>query len=131
MAGWLDLADAATENEAGGDPATLLNAAGDAFNHSAANHSKKELEPLMGKARLCVVREAYTEALDVLNQVVVNYAWFLPDLVEKFGVLVAIGDWEQAVETAQRVLAEDARNIEALRLTILYLLSQVGGGRRE
>ena len=67
----------------------------------------------------------------MLNQVVVNYTWFLPALVEKFGVLVAIGDWEQTVETAQRVLAEDARNIEALRLTILYLLSQVGGGRRE
>ena len=53
------------------------------------------------------------------------YAWFLPALVEKFLVLMAMGDWDQAVETAQRVLAKDQHNIEALRLIALFLLSQV------
>ena len=52
------------------------------------------------------------------------YAWFLPALVEKFMVLMAMGDWDQAVETAQRVLAQDQHNIEALRLITLFLLSQ-------
>ena len=30
----------------------------------------------------------------------------------------------QAVETAQRVLSQDQHNIEALRLSVLFLLSQ-------
>lgn len=42
-------------------------------------------------------------------------------------VLMAMGDWDQAVETAQRVLAQDPQNIEALRLITLFLLSQAMG----
>ena len=74
-----------------------------------AGGQKKDLEALMGRARVHQVKEQYNEALDQLNQVIVLYAWFLPALVEKFGVLMAMGDWEQAVETAQRVLAQDQR----------------------
>ena len=81
MAGWLDLADAATENEAGDDPATFLNAAGDAFNSAlAANPSKKELDfsshlkrvtQLTGLsdpvyAEACVMVHSYDVILDVL-----------------------------------------------------------------
>ena len=68
--------------------------------------------------------DGYKQALEELNQVIVLYAWFLPALVEKFSVLMAMGDWDQAVETAQRVLAQDQHNIEALRLSVLFLLSQ-------
>lgn len=34
------------------------------------------------------------------------------------------GGCEQAMETAQRILAQDAQNIEALRLTVLLLLAR-------
>lgn len=54
----------------------------------------------------------------------VGYSWFLPALVEKARVLLVTSDWEQALETAQRVLAQDAQNIEAMRLTG----KQAGGG---
>ena len=83
----------------------------------------------MGKAALHAQRGQHREALEALNQVIVLYAWFLPALVEKFLVLVATGDWEQAVETAQRVLSQDAHNIEALRLAAAFLLSQEGAAR--
>lgn len=58
------------------------------------------------------------------RQVVALHAWFLPALVEKCLVLMAMGDWDQAVETAQRVLGWDQQNIEALKLITLFLLSQ-------
>ena len=45
------------------------------------------------------------------------YPWFLPALVEKARLLLILNDWDQALETAQRILAQDAQNIEALRLT--------------
>jgi hypothetical protein len=54
----------------------------------------------------------------------VGYPWFLPALVEKARLLLALDDWEQAMETAQRILAQDAQNIEALRLTVLFLLAR-------
>ena len=50
---------------------------------------------------MLLLKRRYKQALEELNQVIVLYAWFLPALVEKFLVLVATGDWEQAVETAQ------------------------------
>ena len=78
----------------------------------------------MGKARLMQLRGQHKDALEQLNQVIVQYAWFLPALVEKFGVLMAMGDWEQAIETAQRVLAQDQHNIEALRMSGIFLLCQ-------
>ena len=125
LSGQLALADASAEVEANGDPSVHLDSAGNAFDQAmAASAAKKDLETLMGKARLYVAREQLKEALECLNQVVVLYAWFLPALVEKFRVLVAMKDWEQATETAQRVLSQDAQNIEALRLVILFQLSQ-------
>ena len=127
---------------------------------------------------MLLLKRRHKQALEELNQVIVLYAWFLPALVEKFSVLIAMGDWdqvrlrlrrrrrshavlhcmhsaalhtrhstllcmctalhahahahahthapcpEQAVETAQRVLSQDQHNIEALRLSVLFLLSQ-------
>lgn len=52
------------------------------------------------------------------------HSWFVPGLTEKAKLLVAVGDWEQAMEVAQRILTVDPANIDALRLSALYLLSQ-------
>jgi len=83
---------------------------------------KRELEAVLGKAKYYEYKEQYSQALEQLNQVIVMFAWFLPALAEKCRVLMMMGDWEQALETAQRVLSQDNFNIEALRMTVLYLL---------
>ena len=62
----------------------------------------KLAESLFGKARFYVQRYNFTHALEVLNQIVAGYPGFLPGLVEKMKVQLALQDWEQAVETAQR-----------------------------
>jgi len=89
-----------------------------------ANNGRRELEALMGKVKQFETLEQYDKALENLNQVIVTYGWFLPALAEKAKVLMMAGDWEQAIETAQRVLSHDASNIEALRISALFLLSQ-------
>ena len=123
LVGWLELGEAAEPDAA----AAAAASGGSSFDEAlAACAAKKDLEALMGKAALHAQRGQHREALEALNQVIVLYAWFLPALVEKFLVLVATGDWEQAVETAQRVLSQDAHNIEALRLSAAFLLSQEG-----
>ena len=123
LVGWLELGEAAEPDAT----AAAAASGGSSFDEAlAACAAKKDLEALMGKAALHAQRGQHREALEALNQVIVLYAWFLPALVEKFLVLVATGDWEQAVETAQRVLSQDAHNIEALRLSAAFLLSQEG-----
>ena len=59
-------------------------------------------EALFGKAKFYLNRYNFSHALDVLNQTVASYEGFLPALVEKMKVQLALQDWEQAVETAQR-----------------------------
>ena len=45
---------------------------------------------------MLLLKRRHKQALEELNQVIVLYAWFLPALVEKFAVLMAMGDWDQA-----------------------------------
>jgi len=127
LLGWLELQEAEM-SDALGSPDEFthrVSVAEMTFNKALeACSAKKDLEALMGRVRLHQVKEQHKEALDQLNQVIVLYSWFLPALVEKFQVLMAMGDWEQAVETAERVRSQDQHNIEALRITVLYLLSQ-------
>eukprot|EP00899_Mesostigma_viride_P018008 jgi/Mesvir1/26208/Mv02392-RA.1 len=84
----------------------------------------KDLDALLGKSTYFELKEQYGAALSELNHAVVQYPRFLPALAEKARLLMMTGDWDQALETSQRILAQDARNIEALRLTVLFLLSR-------
>lgn len=77
---------------------------------------------LLGKAKYYEVQKQYPQALDTLNQVIVLFSWFLPALTEKAKILIMMGDWDQAYESAQRVVSQDMYNIEALRIIILYNL---------
>ena len=103
LVGWLEIAEGESEAVQGGDPSMAFEAAAATFEKVIqAGGGKKDLEAMMGLAKLSQVREQHKEALDYLSQVIGLYAWFLPALVEKSLVLLAMGDWEQAVETAQR-----------------------------
>jgi hypothetical protein len=62
---------------------------------AAGNREHKDLEALLGKAACLEKTEQFAAALELLNQVVVGYPWFLPALVEKARLLLALDDWEQ------------------------------------
>eukprot|EP00762_Andalucia_godoyi_P000469 ANDGO_03230.mRNA.1 Tetratricopeptide repeat protein 21 homolog len=83
---------------------------------------RKDVLGLWGKAKFLEFRNQLPDALESLNNLVVSAQWFLPALTEKARILVRMGDWDQAVETGQRVLGMDAFNLEALRLFVMYFL---------
>jgi len=88
----------------------------------APQGDSSELECIMGRAKFYEVNRKYSNALDCLNQAVVLHGWFEPALFEKAKVLMLMGDWEQAVETANRVLNINEHEIESLNIVILYNL---------
>lgn len=45
---------------------------------------------------------------------------FIPAFIEKMKLQVALKDWEQAIDTASRILALDRHCIEAHRYLIIY-----------
>ena len=63
-------------------------------------------------------------ALDILTSCVVKFSWFTPTESEKARVLIALGEWELASESANRALQLDPNNVEALALSVLVLLAK-------
>ena len=63
----------------------------------------------MGKAKYFQANQSYANALQCLNQVIVVFPWFLPGLTEKCKIQMQLGEWEQAADTAKRVLDQDAQ----------------------
>ena len=62
----------------------------------------KPIDALLGHSHYLLNRHSFSGALDVLNEAIVTYQKFLPAFLEKMKVQVAMREWEQAVETAQR-----------------------------
>jgi tetratricopeptide (TPR) repeat protein len=56
------------------------------------------------------------EALNILNQAIAMYPWFVPALSEKSVLLATAGEWDQALDTVQRVLDQESNNIDALQV---------------
>jgi tetratricopeptide repeat protein 21B len=86
------------------------------------SNSKRDLEAMMGRAKYYENTGKFTESLESLNQAIVLYQWFHPALSEKAKVLVRMGDWDQAYDTAERVIQRDRQDIEALRIMLLHAL---------
>ena len=62
----------------------------------------KNLDALFGKARSLMLQHNYGLALDLMNQAVVMVSNYLPAIIEKMKIQLAMNDWEQVVDTAQR-----------------------------
>uniref|UniRef100_A0A8D0L119 Tetratricopeptide repeat domain 21B n=1 Tax=Sphenodon punctatus TaxID=8508 RepID=A0A8D0L119_SPHPU len=77
---------------------------------------------LLGKAQYFEVRQNYSGALEMVNQIIANFQYFIPAFIKKMKLQLALQDWEQAAETAQRLLQKDAFNLEAIRMEALHFL---------
>lgn len=118
LRGWIDLT-------CGRD--SYIKKSGKLFEEAlAGSESPKLIEALFGKAKYLTMRHNYSGALEVTNQIIVAYTGFVPALIEKMQIQLALQDWDQTVETAQRALAQDGHCIEALRTIILFSLCQEG-----
>ncbi|KAK7913141.1 hypothetical protein WMY93_013352 [Mugilogobius chulae] len=87
---------------------------------------KPDVFGLMGKAQYYEYRQNYSSALEMVNQVIVNYPAFLPALTKKMKLLLSLQDWEQTIDAAHRLLQRDKNNPEALRMLALHSLCRDG-----
>lgn len=67
------------------------------------------------------IKSKYPSSLEHVNQVVVLYPWFTPALTEKARVLIIAGEWEQAMECVQRVVAQ----VRHLLFYCFYILNLI------
>ncbi|KAF4796860.1 tetratricopeptide repeat domain 21B [Turdus rufiventris] len=81
---------------------------------------------LLGKAQYFEVRQNYSGALDIVNQIIAIFPNFIPAFIKKMKLQLALQDWEQTVETAHRLLQKDPLNLEAMRMEALHHLCREG-----
>ena len=81
-----------------------------------------------GEGASSATRKKWDRVLDDLNTIIVLYPNFTPAVIEKSRVLMIMNQWEESLQTAQRVLKKDAKDIGALRLVVLYFLTRESKG---
>lgn len=87
---------------------------------------KRNIDAVFGKVRFQELQNDFEGAIGLLNQLVVRFPAFSPPLVEKMKNQLTLLDWDQAVETASRILAADPHCLEALKLRVLVLTCREG-----
>lgn len=90
---------------------------------------RKDAELVLGMAKYYDLKKAYARALESYDEVTVQFPWFKHSLSEKALVLLKMGAWEQCMDSIERALTENPREIEALRVMVLLLLSREGRAR--
>ena len=93
---------------------------------SGMAEGSRDINTLVGLARCHIGLKRMDDALNSINQAVVQNPKHMPCLLEKMYILLAIQDWEQAHETSTRVLSSDPNSIQAKAVVILFLLCQEG-----
>jgi len=79
---------------------------------------------MLGRAKLLEKSKKYPEAIEILSEIAIHNKDFFPALLEKTKLYMVNGDWEQALETVQKVLVKDKQNIEGIRIHTFYLLTR-------
>ena len=82
-----------------------------AFKHftdaTALTGGQRDITSLMGIAKCQVNFKKWPDALNLVNQAVVQHPKIIPCLLEKMAILLAMQDWEQANETAKRYMEDN------------------------
>ena len=94
------------------------------FSQVVRDDTGRSLDAAMGLAKLLEVSKKFQDVLELLNELIVKQPRFLPVYLERTKVLMMIGDWDELVDSSQRILSLSPRNIEALRVWVFYLLAR-------
>ncbi|XP_053350629.1 tetratricopeptide repeat protein 21B [Clarias gariepinus] len=86
----------------------------------------KNVFGLMGKVEFFMARQKETYALNIINQIIVSYPDFIPALVLKMNIFMALRNWEHTAEVAERILKLDAHNVKALQMLSIISAAKDG-----
>lgn len=87
---------------------------------------RKNLEALLGKAKVLEKMKKYDVGISVLSEACVLFPNFKPVFIEKAKLHIYNNEWDQAIDAVTSVYATDKTNIEALRIYVFYLMAREG-----
>lgn len=115
--GWIEIF-------AGGDLKEAMAAFDQVMDESGDLMYSKYLDAVLGKIKILEMQKDYKNMVEYLNDLLVKTPRFVPGLIEKVKAQVLIGNWDDIVESVQRILLVSPKNIEALRIWIFYSLAR-------
>lgn len=86
--------------------------------------NRNHIEALMGRTKYYQMNKKYGVSVEILTELSITYKDFVPALLDKSKLHIIQAEWDMAIETIQKVLYDDPRNIEAIKIYIFYLLSR-------
>ncbi|XP_043587866.1 tetratricopeptide repeat protein 21B-like [Bombus pyrosoma] len=86
----------------------------------------KNINALLGSAKYKQQRGDYTGAISTLNSLIVRYPKLCLPLVEKLCNQLALKDWDQVLETANRIMSIDSNNLDARKAHAFVYLCRDG-----
>lgn len=86
----------------------------------------QNLDASLGLAESYLQESNADGALGVLNKTIVRFPANSLPLIQKMRTLFSIQDWEQTIETMNRVIVTDTNNLEAVQTNILILICRDG-----
>jgi hypothetical protein len=115
LSGWLEL-----HRPTGPD----LEAANGFFAKALADKeaSNKSLDAMLGRLEYFKRKSQYAKALDVADEIIILFEWFKPRHSIKAELLLLASEWDQALETANRALQSNKKDINALQIIVIYHL---------
>eukprot|EP00750_Incisomonas_marina_P015645 INCI18415.3.p1 GENE.INCI18415.3~~INCI18415.3.p1 ORF type:complete len:1335 (-),score=288.83 INCI18415.3:1148-5152(-) len=115
LSGWLEMYRASGPD---------LEAANGFFAKALAGQdsSNKSLDAMLGRVEYFKKKSQYAKALDIADEIIILFEWFKPRYTLKAELLVLASEWDLALETANRALSHNKKDIQALQVTIVYHL---------
>ena len=86
----------------------------------------RHIDSLVGLAHCQAGLRQWEEAMESVNQAVVQYPKNIVCLLEKMHILLAMQKWDQLQEACQRILSMDQFCIQAQATNILYIFCKEG-----
>ncbi|XP_060828682.1 tetratricopeptide repeat protein 21B-like [Bombus pascuorum] len=86
----------------------------------------KNINALLGSAKYKQQQGDYTGAISTLNSLIVRYPKLCLPLVEKLYNQLALRDWDQVLETANRIMSIDSNNLDARKAHAFVYLCRDG-----
>lgn len=80
------------------------------------------VDAIIGLSEWFFKQSNFVESLSIINKAVVEYDFSDLLLIQKLRMQFGIMDWDQAIETAKRIILHDSRNLYARRLLVIVLL---------
>ncbi|XP_015604649.1 tetratricopeptide repeat protein 21B-like [Cephus cinctus] len=88
--------------------------------------NKKHLSALLGSAKFKENKGDHSGVISILNSLIVRYPRLCLPLIEKMSNQLAVKDWEQVIESANRILQIDANNLDAIKMKALVAMCKDG-----